>query len=66
MTTSQTSPTPATITFDDVDLIDVHSTHVVKRDAGNTLGAACLTASDDRYVPPVPAGTVRCNYAVAN
>src|SRR4029079_12051699 len=66
--TEDASPTTlsdsGTITFDDVDLTDVHSTSV-SADAGNTLGGV-LTASVTDTATGTGDGTVTWNYSVAN
>ena len=53
-----------TITFDDVDLIDTHSTSIIP-DAGNLLGGV-LTASVTDPATNAGDGTVTWNYSVAN
>ena len=53
-----------TITFDDVDLSDTHSTNVTP-DSGNTLGGT-LTASVTDAATGAGDGTVTWNYSVAN
>ncbi|MBR1251464.1 VCBS domain-containing protein [Bradyrhizobium sp. AUGA SZCCT0169] len=53
-----------TITFDDVDLIDIHSTAVTPA-LGNTLGGT-LTASVTDSATGATDGTVSWTYAVAN
>src|SRR5213075_2662235 len=52
------------ITFDDVDLIDTHSTSVAT-DAGNKLGGN-LTAAVTDVATGVGDGTVKWDYSVAN
>ena len=62
--TTPTLTTTGTITFNDVDLIDVHTTSVAA-DAGNTLGGTLTMGAVSESATTEP-GTVGWTYTVAD